>query len=304
MKTIIICSLMSLSAFAQNVKITPELIKKFKDSTPINMEEVIQDLELKRWHKNNPKVYKLNNPFYPMTRVQADKVILPPVINGQKAYIDHGDGTVSFYHQKKVYEWFNQTPKHIRDARVCGVKFVDQQKEKYHLQTFNNKEEALKAGYIVTHQNHCGACSALFDLGILLEKRNMVEDGRRCAKRLSLKGSKKCHVKKIELTEYCSEAWAYNATATRNRCMKTCIKEYGLINMILGKFPDVYTNPDGSLKPCILCDELKSGPGYAYATGRTRRSSGIISAIDRAEEELYHLDYRAYYQLFDLEVPK
>lgn len=99
----------------------------------------------------------------------------------------------------------------------------------------------------------------------------------------------------------CAEVWAHNAIATRKNCQKICIKEYGLINLLLGRFPDDYTNPDGSLKPCILCDELKSGGAYRYASGRTRRSSGIISGIDRGTGEIYPIDFKNYYNLFDLD---
>jgi len=297
---VVLMNFLVLNLFAQNIEITPELIQKMKNTNPVNMDEIVDHLDLKRWHKKNPKIYSIANPFYPMTRVNKDEVDLPDPINGQKAYVDHNDGTVSFYHQRKVYEWFNLKPKDEREAEVCGIKFLDNEKKTYHLKSFENKDLAQSEGYLVTHQNHCGACSSLYDLAIYLEKRNMVEDGRKCAKKLTLKGSRKCHLERIELSRYCSEAWAYNATATRNRCMKNCIKEYGLVNILRGKYPDVFVNDDGSLKPCILCDELKSGGGYAYSVGRTRRSSGIKSAIDRGAEELYPIDYETYYKIFDL----
>jgi len=303
-KFIILLILICPISYAQNIEVTPELIQKLKDTTAINMDEVVKDLNLKRWKRKNPSSYKLANPFYPMTRVDAREVELPASVNGQRAYRKYKDGSVAFYHQKSVFEWFNKLPVEVRKAQVCGVKFTDDKVGKYHLKTFASKTLAEINGYIVTHQNHCGACSSLHDLAIYLEKRNMVNDGRKCAKKLTLKASKRCHLKKIDLSQYCSESWAYNAIATRNRCLKTCIKEYGFWNMIRGRFPDVYVNSDGTLKPCILCDELKSGPGYAYASGRTRRSSGIKSAIDRGAEEVYPIDFKNYYDLFSLSIPQ
>jgi hypothetical protein len=304
MRYFIIFFLLSSNIFAQDIQISTELINKLKETRAVNMKEVILDLNLLRLSKRrNPKRYKMANPFYPMTRVDADKVELPASINGQSTYRDHKDGTVSFYHQQSVFKWFNLMPIEKRKAEVCGVKFLDDEDLKYHLKTFSSSEDALDAGYTITHQNHCGACSSLHDLAIYLEKRNMVNDGRKCAKKLTFIGSKKCHIKRIGLSEYCSEAWAYNAIATRNRCFGTCVKEYGLWNLIRGKFPDTYINPDGTLKPCILCDELKSGGGYAYAAGRTRRSSGIVSAIDRGDEEVYPINFKTYYEVLDLEIP-
>ena len=32
---------------------------------------------------------------------------------------------------------------------------------------------------------------------------------------------------------------------------------------------------DGNLKPCIACDEYKSGPGFKYTAARTRRWSPL-----------------------------
>jgi hypothetical protein len=303
MKYLILTLWITSSLYAQNVKITPELIKRLKQTTPTNMDQIVHDLGLKK-HKRHPRAYKIANPYKPMTRVNSDDVTLPPAINGQTAYKDHEDGTVSFYHQQRVYEWYNLKSDEERNREVCGVKFTNQSKSKYHMKSFSNEADAIRSGYIVTHQFHCGACSSLHDLAIYLEKRNMVNDGRKCAKKFIPKVSKKCHIKRIGLSEYCAEVWAYNAMATRQRCMKTCIKEYGLFNMLFNKFPDIYVNPDGSLKPCILCDELKSGGGYRYGSGRTRRSSGIISAIDRGDEEVYPIDFKNYYQAFNLDIPQ
>ena len=62
-------------------------------------------------------------------------------------------------------------------------------------------------------------------------------------------------------------------------------------------------NPDGTLRDCILCDELNSVPGYRYASGLTRRGAGIEAAIERPLDEMYSIDYRQYYTLFGLDIP-
>jgi hypothetical protein len=48
--------------------------------------------------------------------------------------------------------------------------------------------------------------------------------------------------------------------------------------------------PDGSLNPCIQCDEDLSGPIFKYYSGRTRRNSGIKSEIDRPGDQVYDID--------------
>jgi hypothetical protein len=294
---LLLLSFMQLPVYAQNVPITSELIQRLKATEAVNMDQVIANLNLKGTKRRG---FTSLNPYRPYTRVSQSEIDLPGPINGQTGYWKHKDGTVTFPHQQVVYEWFNKLPKDVRDSEVCAFKFIDKKKTQYQLKSFASKAQALSSGYIVTHQFHCGACSSLKDLAMYLEKRNMVNDSRRCAKRLSPLKSKKCHQKKIGFSNYCAEVWAYNANATRKNCMKTCVKEYGLINLLRGIYPDTYVNADGTLKPCILCDELKSGGGFHYMSGRTRRSSGIISAINRGDEEVYPLDYQTYYQEFDL----
>lgn len=71
-----------------------------------------------------------------------------------------------------------------------------------------------------------------------------------------------------------------------------CIKEYGLLNLIRGDFSQSSHNiQDGSLSPCIECDEVMSGAGFKYSAGRTRRNSGIRSAIQRGDHEVYFVEH-------------
>ena len=59
--------------------------------------------------------------------------------------------------------------------------------------------------------------------------------------------------------------------------------------------PGGNVNASGQLRPCLQCDEDNSGPGFKYSAGRTRRNSGIESAIPRADSELYPVDHSAYF---------
>ena len=79
-------------------------------------------------------------------------------------------------------------------------------------------------------------------------------------------------------------------------CAETCVGHYGLWNVLTNDMGDALTDEDGNLNPCLACDEYRSGPGFQYAAGRTRRSSGLESAIDRAETEIYPIDHRRYFE--------
>jgi hypothetical protein len=84
---------------------------------------------------------------------------------------------------------------------------------------------------------------------------------------------------------------------TKLFCSWTCIKDYGFANVILNRlsqFPD--NLPDGELRPCIECDELASGPGFKYGSGRTRRNSGIESNIKRDPGEISKINHWAYFK--------
>lgn len=53
--------------------------------------------------------------------------------------------------------------------------------------------------------------------------------------------------------------------------------------------------PDGSLNDCLQCDEDKSGPNFKFFSGRTRRNSGIPSAIERPPEQVYNMEHCYWY---------
>ncbi len=71
--------------------------------------------------------------------------------------------------------------------------------------------------------------------------------------------------------EPCADIWAYNTQNTRASCFDTCI----------ANLTAPYNEPDGSLNPCLACDESTSGPVFKAVAGRTRRNSGIADAICR-----------------------
>jgi len=194
--------------------------------------------------------------------------------------------------RKTVQQW-NQGD--MRDKEMCGIRFVDSSYTRYELHVFDSSSAAEKAGYTVTHQGRCGSCSTLQDLAVYLAVPDLVSPARQCARRTGLKRKKQCFQEKIGFTPYCAESWAYNALHTRQECLGTCISDYGLFNLIFGRYPGGNVDDMGQLRPCLQCDEDRSGAGFKYSAGRTRRNSGIESAIQRSESEKFPVDHFSYF---------
>lgn len=166
---------------------------------------------------------------------------------------------------------------------VCAIRYYNQYKTDYELREFPSKDEAQNASFIVTHQGKCGTCSNLKDLAVYLEM-NLTEPIRKCAMKtvLSKRWARNCIVA-VGFTETCADIWLYNSINTRKECFLICLKSW-----IIGE-PN--NKPDGSLNDCLQCDEDKSGPVFKYFSGRTRRNSGIDSAIKRLGSQIYKMNH-------------
>lgn len=223
------------------------------------------------------------------------------LLNGEEIYRGLGLGgreresflTRSPYGQGPVLRWYSSLP---GNTEVCGVRFDDADRVDYRLRTFPDRERALEAGYLITHGGHCGTCSSLRDFATYLEKPDLTSPARNCARRLTRAGVKACFMEEVGLSERCAETWAYNALHTRRRCAAACIGHYGLWNVLTNDISAPNTDEDGNLNPCLACDERVSGPGFQYAAGRTRRSSGLTSAITRRPAEIFRVDHSLYFR--------
>ena len=83
---------------------------------------------------------------------------------------------------------------------------------------------------------------------------------------------------------------------TRRRCAGACVGHYGLWNVLTNDMDGPHADEAGNLNPCLACDEYASGPSFRYAAGRTRRSSGLGSAIPRKAGEVYPVDHWLYFR--------
>jgi hypothetical protein len=187
---------------------------------------------------------------------------------------------------------YETTPDLQPDANaVCAVLVTGART--YRLQTFAagaveaSIEAARTAGGIITHGGRCGACSALADLEVYARVPDQTEPVRGCAAS-NLGGPVEdvdaCIQQEVGFTPPCARAWAYNAINDGERCREICLNSMLLL--------EPYNLEDGSLNDCLQCDEDVSGAVFKAIAGRTRRNSGLASAICRPCDTVWRIDHQ------------
>ena len=147
----------------------------------------------------------------------------------------------------------------------------------YYLKTYKTWQEAEQNGAFVTHVGACGVCSTMQDLAAYVASTDLTTQGEVCAKQgtISFDLGKKCY-EDLGMTESCAKLWSYNAWNTATNCIKSCVLTAGVTDE-----PNNGPPPHCELNECLQCDEEKSGPIFKKIGGRTRRRSGLLSAIVR-----------------------
>lgn len=89
----------------------------------------------------------------------------------------------------------------------------------------------------------------------------------------------------LGLTPPCATIWMDNGDYTRANCLLPCLVHLG----------SPYNEPEGcwrdpsngcELNACLQCDEDTAGPIFQQVAARTRRNSGLRSAIWRPPETI------------------
>lgn len=158
---------------------------------------------------------------------------------------------------------------------VCGATFTD---DGYRLTTFVSAEDAHAEGAYVTHHRACGQCSSLQDLAIYMGTPDLTEPVRACGILGITQGDEaqlECLLD-VGFSPACADIWAYNTSHTRAQCAAVC----------LPLLDAPYHTADGSPNACIQCDEDLSGPVFKAVSGRTRRNSGLPTALCRPCESV------------------
>ncbi|MEE2644987.1 MAG: hypothetical protein VYD19_08645 [Myxococcota bacterium] len=163
----------------------------------------------------------------------------------------------------------------------CALQWVEE--GRYQLSTFPTQAAIAEVGAQLTHSGPCGLCSSLRDLAVYIEKPDLTDPVRRCglAGLNDLAQTQGC-LEELGFSSPCASIWAYNVQHTRQRCLEPC----------LAALRSPHHEEDGRLNACLSCDEEESGPVFKAIAGRTRRGSGLPSALCRPCETVTPVIHR------------
>lgn len=166
----------------------------------------------------------------------------------------------------------------LGEEAVCGLHYESYNNatcsKEYSIKSYISREQAETAGAFVTHAGACGACSTTQDLAAYLKSPDLTTEGSYCAKQ-SIVGDNlglQCY-QDLGMTESCAMIWVYNSLNTAEKCLKRCATTKNK--------PNNGSPPECTLNDCLQCDEDVSGPIFKQVAARTRRRSGLLSAIVR-----------------------
>lgn len=168
------------------------------------------------------------------------------------------------------------------ESSVCGVA-LDAAARSYRVQTFDSAEAAAGAGAVVTHGGACGLCSSLADLAVYAGISDLTGPVRQCGIAGldgGLESTDQC-LQDLGFTPPCARIWAFNARHTQQSCLDDC----------LALLDAPYHEADGSLNACLQCDEDESGPVFKTVAGRTRRNSGLATALCRPCDTVWRVEH-------------
>jgi hypothetical protein len=162
-------------------------------------------------------------------------------------------------------------------ATVCAVTTADD--GTYRLDSFASDDAARAAGAVTTHHGACGLCSPLADLAVYMRHPDLTEPVRTCGLESSDQAEHLACLEALGFTRPCAQIWYFNTLHTRDACILPC----------LAALDAPYHLPDGGLNDCLVCDEVESGPVFKAVAGRTRRNTGVASAMCRPCSEVQPL---------------
>ena len=171
----------------------------------------------------------------------------------------------------------------VPEGSYCAA-MLDEAAGSYRLETFPSRAAAEAAGARPTHAGVCGLCSSLADLAVYVERPDLTEPVRACGLAYPsgpAEDHQRC-LRELGFSEPCADIWYFNTVHTRGACLAPCLRELDA----------PYHLPDGSLNECLACDEAASGEVFKAIAGRTRRNTGVPSAMCRPCDEVERLDHR------------
>lgn len=158
------------------------------------------------------------------------------------------------------------------------------------------KQRIEAGGVRVLHCGKCSSCSAMHDIEVLYKtKDNITSQMTSCSSKWvlsqvlpataqTLMDLKKCLVgvgidfsddgrawKDPANKPTCMDVWTDNILNDAKQCTDFC----------LTKFVKTKNTGNFAKDQCLQCDEYTSGPAFIKGAGANRRSTGIVSDIDR-----------------------
>lgn len=183
------------------------------------------------------------------------------------------------YAEVTVDPYGGETPAPLAAGTVCAMHPVSSGDRTYRLATHGSDDAAVAAGGIVTHAGGCGVCSTLADLAVYMRYPDLTEPVRACGLDAGEQAEHVACLQALGFTLPCAQIWYWNTLHTRDACLLPC----------LAALDAPYHLPDGTLNECLLCDEVESGAVFKAVAGRTRRNTGIASAMCRPCSEVVPL---------------
>lgn len=176
------------------------------------------------------------------------------------------------------------------DTAVCAFLTGD---DGYELDTYDDDAAALAAGAQITHYGPCGLCSSMQDLAVYIREPDLTAPVRRCGIRGGLgeqtaeseQRTREC-LQDIGFSDPCIDIWYWDIENTKAECFDLCVTRLN------AKHHD--EDDDYKLNACVQCDEDISGPLFKVMSGRTRRNSGLSSALCRPCETVQPMDHTTY----------
>ena len=167
------------------------------------------------------------------------------------------------------------------DTKFCGVLIDAADPTKYRLVSYESEAAAADAGAHITHRSACGQCSSLENLAVYMRYPDLTDPVRMCGVTGMTQGEEaniEC-LMEIGFDLPCAQIWYFNTNNTRALCLDPCLAALNLPNH----------TEDATLNECLQCDEEHSGPVFKAVSGRTRRNSGLPSALCRPCDSVYQL---------------
>lgn len=153
----------------------------------------------------------------------------------------------------------------------------------YRLVDYDSIGQLRSAGATLTHRGRCGLCSPLSDFAVYAKNPDLTTPVRQCGL-MGLSGDDtavlEC-LKELGFSDGCADVWARNTKNTSEVCLEPCLEALG----------QPYHDGEGDPNACIGCDEEMSGAVFKYYAGRTRRNTGLASALCRPWSEVTFIEH-------------